>query len=74
MTTRKRLTERLTIPHECGALADRRLEGFLRACSVEENVLKTLMRSCYLQGVYDGAQVAAQRPELIALFQGAGHD
>lgn len=59
------------VPEATVDLADRRVEAIVRSCCRwEQNILQAIARSCYLQGVIDGAQVAAQRPEIAALDWG----
>ena len=56
------------VPASTVEMADRRVDGIVRSCCRSEpNILKAIARSCYLQGVIDGAQVAAKRPEIAAL-------
>jgi len=65
----KRETERITIPHEQAQMVLRRCDGLLRACVWDENVLNSLILSCYLQGLQDGVQVVAHHPEVLEWFR-----
>ena len=68
MTGRRTRTpeiETMQIPHEYAALADRRLAAIIRRCCFDDNIVESVARSCYLQGIVDGAQVAAGRPDVM---------
>ena len=57
--------ETMQIPHEYAAMADRRIAAIVRRCCADENIIESIARSCYLQGVQDGVQVAIARPEIL---------
>lgn len=60
-------TER--IPAEMAEVALGRCRGFLKASTYDANMMESLMLSCYMQGLIDGWQVTAQRPELQAQLE-----
>lgn len=62
---RRVATERVELPEQLTVFAEHRIHDLLRACVHEPNMLRSLMLSCYLQGLADGAQVVEQRPEII---------
>lgn len=56
------------VPASTVDMADRRVDAIVRSCCRwEPNIMQAIARSCYLQGVIDGAQLAAQRPDIAAL-------
>jgi hypothetical protein len=57
-------TETLQVPHEYMQFADLRIGAIVQRCFLDTNVIESISRSCYLQGVWDGAQLAIARPEL----------
>jgi hypothetical protein len=61
--------ETLQVPHEYVALADRRIAAIVRRCCYDDNIIESIARSCYLQGVVDGAQAAASRPDVVQQIQ-----
>jgi hypothetical protein len=63
---RKVETETIFIPHEFMAFADARTDAIVRRCCSDPNIVESVQRSCYLQGVWDGVQVALAHPELLA--------
>jgi hypothetical protein len=65
MAKRKSETETMHVPHEYVAMADRRVAAIVRGCCYDENIVQSVARSCYLQGVWDGVQVAIARPEIL---------
>ena len=65
MPKRKPETQTITIPHEYMAFADRRTAAIVRRCCYDQNIIESIARSCYLQGVWDGVQLAAARPEVL---------
>lgn len=76
MTTRLPSTlKRVKVPAEHVGFAERRIAEQVRYAVASFSGYRTLHAemadlalSCYLQGVQDGVQVAAARPEVIALF------
>lgn len=62
---RKPETQTINVPHEYMAFADRRVAGIVRRCCYDDNIIESIARSCYLQGVWDGVQLAVQRPEVL---------
>ena len=70
MPKRKPETQTITIPHEYMAFADRRTAAIVRRCCYDQNIIESIARSCYLQGVSDGVQLAAQRPEVLTYAEG----
>jgi hypothetical protein len=68
--TRRQEIETLQVPHETMAFADARIAAIVRRCCTDPNIIESIARSCYLQGVWDGAQVALARPEVLAALAG----
>jgi hypothetical protein len=68
MTRSRRVptVETLMVPHEHMAFADRRIDDIVRRCCRDQNIVESVARSCYLQGVWDGVQLALAQPELLA--------
>ena len=69
---RRDATERVDIPESMANMIENRCAGIFRACTYEPNVLRSLMLSCYAQGLQDGVQVAVAHPETVELLSG-GH-
>lgn len=66
---RKSEVETVMVPHEYMTFADHRTAAIVRRCCFDPNIIESIARSCYLQGVMDGVQVAAHRPDVAkALF------
>lgn len=63
-------TETIQIPHEYAAFADARIASIVRRCCADSNIVESVARSCYLQGVWDGVQVALARPEILDELKG----
>jgi hypothetical protein len=61
---RRQETARVLFPTPLVNVAERRVEGLIRACCHEENIIRSLALSCYLQGLVDGDQVARRPQEL----------
>jgi hypothetical protein len=59
---RRREIERWMVPEPLVDVAERRVAGLVRACCYEENIIRSIALSCYLQGLIDGDQVA-RRPQ-----------
>jgi hypothetical protein len=57
--------ETIELPAEHVAFADARIAALVRRCVLDENIVESVARSCYLQGVVDGVQLVAQRPETL---------
>jgi len=66
---RRKETETILVPHEYMLLADRRTDAIVRRCCADQNIVESVARSCYLQGVWDGVQVAIAYPELLQLLK-----
>ena len=62
---RKPEVETISVPHEHMAFADKRTAAIVRRCCFDTNIIESISRSCYLQGVWDGMQLAIQRPEMV---------
>jgi hypothetical protein len=62
---RRRETETIFVPAEYMAFADRRTDAIVRRCCSDPNIVESVQRSCYLQGLWDGVQVALAHPELL---------
>ena len=62
--------ETIQVPHEHMAFADARVAALVRRCTWDENIVQSVARSCYLQGVMDGVQLALARPELLQEMRG----
>jgi len=62
-----RIAETVTIdvPHEWMAFADARIAAIVRRACYDTNIVQSATRSCYLQGLWDGLQLAIQKPELL---------
>lgn len=58
--------ETIDLPDEFANLADRRTDPIVRRTVWDHNIIQSIARSCYLQGVQDGVQVVEQRPTLLA--------
>jgi hypothetical protein len=63
---RRSTVETIFVPHAYMAFADRRTDDIVRRCCADPNIIESIARSCYLQGVWDGVQVAIAHPELLA--------
>jgi hypothetical protein len=48
---RRRETETVFFPHEYMAFADRRTDAIVRRCCLDQNIVESVQRSCYLHGV-----------------------
>jgi hypothetical protein len=70
---RKLEVETIMVPHEHMAFADKRTAAIVRRCCFDTNIIESISRSCYLQGVWDGMQLAIQRPEMVEKLK-EGHD
>jgi hypothetical protein len=53
--------ETLLVPHQFVSLADRRVRAIVREAMHDANVLQSIARSCYLQGLADGCQTAEKK-------------
>lgn len=62
-------TETILVPHEHMAFADARVAAIVRRCCHDANIIESISRSCYLQGVWDGVQLALARPEAMAALR-----
>jgi len=62
--------ETIDLPAEYIAFADARIAAIIRRCCFDDNIVESIARSCYLQGVQDGVQVVAQRPALLDELKG----
>lgn len=62
---RRAETETIFVPHEFMAFADARTDAIVRRCCSDANIVESVARSCYLQGVWDGVQLAIARPEVL---------
>ena len=63
--TRPPEIETLQVPEAYMAFADRRIAAIVRRACSDSNIIESATRSCYLQGLWDGVQLARQRPELL---------
>lgn len=54
--------ERVDIPVRMIGLIERRTKPIIRACVNDANMIRTIVMSCYLQGLEDGYE-AARRSE-----------
>lgn len=71
MRTKKKKTptvETIRIPYEHMAFADARCADLVRRCCLDDNIIESITRSCYLQGVQDGVQLALQRPDVVQVI------
>lgn len=50
-------------------MADARVAAIVRRACYDSNIIESIARSCYLQGVWDGVQVAIAHPELLTLLK-----
>lgn len=67
--------ETFEIPHEHMLFADHRVAAIIRRCCYDPNIVESVSRSCYLQGLWDGLQLALDRPELLnAVRKGDSHE
>jgi len=57
--------ETLQVPHEYMAFADARIAAIVRRACHDANIVESATRSCYLQGVWDGVQLALARPDVL---------
>lgn len=48
------------------AFADARIADIVRRCCLDANIVESVARSCYLQGLVDGAQIAQHHAALLA--------
>lgn len=62
---RRRETETVFIPHEYMVFVDQRTDAIVRRCCSDANIIESIARSCYAQGLQDGVQVAIAHPELL---------
>jgi hypothetical protein len=51
-------------------MVDARIFDVIRACLHDANIVESVARSCYLQGLIDGTQVAQQCPDTVKLLWG----
>jgi hypothetical protein len=65
MLKRTAETETVHLPAEIIAAADRQVAAIVRRCCYDDNIVESVARSCYLQGVRDGVQLAASRPDVV---------
>jgi len=63
--TRRAETVTIDVPHEWMAFADARIAAIVRRACYDTNIVQSATRSCYLQGLWDGLQLAIQKPELL---------
>lgn len=61
--------ETLQVPHTIMAFADARVAALVRRCVHDPNIVESVSRSCYLQGVWDGVQLALERPDVMAALR-----
>jgi len=64
--------ETIFVPHAYMAFADRRIADIVRRACYDANIVESATRSCYLQGLWDGVQVAIAHPELLAELKERG--
>jgi len=57
--------ETIELPPAWAAVIDSRTLDLIRRSCYDLNIVESIARSCYLQGLLDGAQVAAERPDLV---------
>jgi hypothetical protein len=69
MPRRTPVVETIFVPHEYMAFADRRTDDIVRRCCHDPNIVESVQRSCYLQGLWDGVQLAIAHPELLTELQ-----
>ena len=62
--------ETLEVPETIVAMADHRTLAIVRRACLDTNIVESVARSCYLQGVWDGVQVAIAHPELLNQLRG----
>jgi len=62
---RRAETETIEMPPEYVAFADARIAAIVRRACHDDNIVESAARSCYLQGVWDGVQLAMQKPTLL---------
>jgi len=62
---RKPEVETIQVPEKYMAFADRRIAALVRRACWDTNIVESATRSCYLQGVWDGVQLAISHPELL---------
>jgi hypothetical protein len=63
--------ETIDLPHEYIVFADARIAAIIRRCCADANIVESVARSCYLQGVQDGVQVVLEKPSLLDELKGA---
>jgi hypothetical protein len=51
--------------------ADARTDAIVRRCCSDANIVESIARSCYVQGVWDGVQVALAHPEVFDMVREA---
>lgn len=61
------VTERFPAAHV--DMIDRRVWAIIRRCCYDANIVESISRSCYLQGLIDGLQLAASDPDLVAALK-----
>lgn len=66
---RRRETETIFVPHEYMQFADQRTDAIVRRCCADPNIVESVQRSCYLQGLWDGVQVALAHPEILDVLR-----
>jgi len=57
-------TNTLQLPEGLIAIADARIAAIVRRCCYDVNIVESVARSCYLQGVWDGVQLALTSPDI----------
>lgn len=65
--------ETIHIPKDHADLADRRVFDIVRRCCHDANIIESIARSCYLQGLIDGAYTAALTPALLTELKELTH-
>lgn len=62
--------ETIQVPEATADMVERRVAGINRRACFDQNIIRSIALSCYLQGLVDGVQVAAECPETVELFRG----
>ena len=66
-------TETVQLPATQMAFVDNRIAAIVHRACHDANIVESATRSCYLQGLWDGVQLALKNPELVEHLRGS-HD
>jgi hypothetical protein len=70
---RREATRSIRLPQEMTEFAYEQVRDIVRACMWEENIIKAIAISCYLQGARDALQIPTHRPTFLDELAAAEH-